>query len=294
MIMTVSLFKAFAAGEMDYIAQLNNNAELIEATLNQLLAQVTGQSGALAVPIGLQQIFDRPGLIGISSYDFPTGGGASLIVAPGAYWDGGTFYYKTSPTTLSLTGAAAGTYYVVLDAAGNPAISANPGAPTLRQFAWSGSATSAEAIYAGVAILLSGADYADMLTSIARTKTFTKVADRLEEIEVLLGKNVQTPASADSITINWSLGGVARVVLNRATTTFHFTGGYDCQKLVLELIQDEVGGRAVAFGAEVLAGSYFTFPVLLSSAGLLDYLGFIYKLDTNHYDYTSLARGYTQ
>ena len=60
---------------------------------------------------------------------------------------------------------------------------------TIRQFHWdSGShMVSSKALYQGISILFDGDDYADCLDSAARNKTFTKLADRLEEIEQLLG-----------------------------------------------------------------------------------------------------------
>ena len=143
-----------------------------------------------------------------------------------------------------------------------------------------------------MAILFDGDEYADCLTSTARAKTFTQLATRLEEIEVLLSKTVQTPAAADTVNINWALGGIARVALNRATTTFAFSGAYDGQKCVLELVQDAEGGREIAFGAETLPGTDFTFPVPLSGAVKRDFLGFIYSAGNSKYNYVSLARGY--
>ena len=105
-----------------------------------------------------------------------------------------------------------------------------------------------------------------MLTSTATAKVYTKVADRLEYIETLLGKSVQTPARADTINVNWSLGGIRRVILNRPVTTFSFLGGYDRQRLILELVQDDVGGRLTAFFLEVnvLGGSDLPFPIPLT------------------------------
>jgi hypothetical protein len=294
--MTITLWKSYAVGETDYIARLNNNAEIIENALNQIFAQLTGQAGSLAVPLGLQEIFDRRGLIGAGSYDFTEGnllGSAyQFTVQPGAYWNAGTFYQKSATSTLSLAGLAVGTYYLNLDAAGNPLVSPVADATTTRAFTWSGSAISDKTLAAGVAMLLSGDDYAHCLASVPRGKSFLKVADRLEEIEVLLGKNVQTTASADQISIDWSLGSVARVLLNRATTTFSFSGAYDGQKLVLELKQDATGSRQVAFGPETVAGTDFTFPVPLSGAGKRDFLGFFYSADSGKYHYVSLARGY--
>ena len=54
MAQTIELFIAFANGTSDYIARHNNNYSIIQNTINQMLAQLTGQSGDLAVPAGLQ------------------------------------------------------------------------------------------------------------------------------------------------------------------------------------------------------------------------------------------------
>ena len=223
--MGIELFKAWVYGQKDYIARLVEVCTDVETYLNQIFAQLTGQSGALAVPLGLQEIFDRRGLIGVGSYDFNnatlSGPDYNFSVAAGAYYNAGVFYHKAAASTLSMAGRSTGTFYVGLDASGNPLVQTSPDATTTRQFSWSSNthAISAKAVYAGVAVLFDGDEYADMLTSAARAKSFTKVADRLEEIEVLLGKDVQTPASADNITINWDLGGTARVTLDRAMTT---------------------------------------------------------------------------
>jgi len=293
----VELFKSFTAMMSDYIARHNSNYALIESTLNQILGQLTGQSGSLAVPLGLQEIFDRRGLIGRGSYDFNEGGLAgpsyNFTVQAGAYYSAGTFYRKAGTSTLSMAGLGAGTYYLNLDSAGNPLVKTGADATTTRQFSWDGSHLSAKALYSGVAILLDGDDYADCLDSMARSKSFTKLADRLEEIEQLLGKTVQTLASADTITVDWSKGSHARIVLNRPTTTINLSGAYDSQKCTLELIQDEIGGRVVAFGAMVQAGTDFTLPAPLSSEPeKRDFLGFFYSSGNGKYHYVSLSRGY--
>jgi hypothetical protein len=193
--MAVSIFKAFVTGMTDYIVKHNANYALIETNLNYLLAAVVGQSsGPSAVSLALQEIFDRQGLIGKDSYDITegtlTGPSYNLTVDPGAYWSGATAYFRslTTSTTISLAAFSTGTLYVYLDAAGNPAVSASIQTDTIRQFAWNASThvVSSGAIYAGVSILFDGTDYADQLTSTARAKSFTSVAERLEEIEQLL------------------------------------------------------------------------------------------------------------
>jgi hypothetical protein len=294
----VTLFKTFAIGMVDYITRHNANYTAIESALNDLygkILQATG--GQLQVPDGLAEIFDRRGVIGIDSYDFSEGALAGpdyiLSIAAGAYYYPGTLYHKTSATVISMAGKANGTYYVNLDSLGNPVLATSPNNTTTRQFSWDGSHISSKALYPVVKILFDGDDYAHCLTSTFRNKTFTKLADRLEEIELLLGKTVQTPASADTINIDWSLGGHVRILLDRATTTINMSGAYDSQKCTLELIQDAVGGRGVTFGAMVQAGADFTLPAALSIApNKTDFLGFFYSGGSSKYNYVSLSRGY--
>jgi hypothetical protein len=207
---TVSLYTSFAVGMMDYITRHNSNYSLIEQTLNNLLALIGGQmSGSNAqVAQGLQWIFDRTGVVGIESYDFPTGDvGTDIVVAAGAYWNAGTqtFLAKVSSSTISMSGQAAGTYYVILDASGNPSVSTTPGAATVRQFVWDGSSNvSAKALYSGVSILFSGYDYALMLVSATLGVSFQTVAARLENIE---GDMTQVSSQASSATPTPAMGG---------------------------------------------------------------------------------------
>ena len=187
---TITLFKEFIVGMTDYIAKHNSNYSVIESNLNLIISQLTGQAGGdLSVPTGLKEIFDRKGLIGIGSYDFNegtlTGPNYNLGVAAGAYWSGTAFFSKTSTTNLSLAGRSTGTYYVYLDSGGAPALSDTVKDNTLRSFYWDANThqVSNKQLYTGVSILFDGDDYADMLTSAAKSTTYTKVADRLEAIE---------------------------------------------------------------------------------------------------------------
>ena len=293
---SITLFKEFVAQMTDYMSRHNGNYAEIEATLNQLLSLVTGQlSGSWQVPDGLKQIFDRNGIIGVGSFNV-TVRNPWVYVGPGAYWDatGNAFISQTGTASFTMYGQSAGEYYMCLDSGGVPVALSSPNNRPILQFYWDGGSVSGVALYSGCAILFSGVDYADMLTSTAMSKVYTKVADRLEYIETLLGKAVQTPASADTINVNFALGGTVRVLLNRPTTTLNFSGAYDGQRIVLELTQDAIGGRGIIFGSETVVGTDLTFPVPLSTdPNKSDELGFIYNGTTGKYRYTSLARGFS-
>jgi hypothetical protein len=188
----ITLFKAFVAGMTDYISKHNANYATIETTINQLLSLVTGQvGGSFQVPDGLKQIFDRKGIIGIGSYDFTeatlSGPNYNLSITAGAFWDGSSsFLSNVATTVISMSGKATGTWYLNLDTVGVPVIEATPGANGVRSFEWDSATHIVSAKALQNAVLFDGDDYADMLTSAARSKSFTKVADRLEEIEDLL------------------------------------------------------------------------------------------------------------
>lgn len=285
----------YAIAINDYISKMNEDNESLEIVINAILAQLGGQvMGALAVPSGLQQIFDRRGLIGIGSYSFANGAGASFSVAAGGYWSGTQLFFKTSATTLSMTGKAAGTYYLNLDAAGNPSVSSSPDNTTSWQFSWDGTTNiSNKALFAGVAVLFSGSDFATCLISAARSRTYQSLAARLEDIETGAFGPIQTITPGDAVTIDWSKSRKASLLLNRATTAISMANAPDGLACILFLVQDATGGRAVTFTSEVAAGSDLTLPPVLSDgANKEDIMGFLFRSSNNKYCYVSFIKGF--
>jgi hypothetical protein len=107
-------------------------------------------------------------------------------------------------------------------------------------------------------------------------------------------KTTQTLTPADNITVDWSLGSTAYCLLDRATTTFAFTGAYDGQVVKLCCEQDGSGDREVAFGAEVI-GSMDTPipPVISAAANARDWLVFIYNGQEDVYEHVALTLGFS-
>jgi hypothetical protein len=105
-------------------------------------------------------------------------------------------------------------------------------------------------------------------------------------------KLVQSLASADNISVDWGLGNLVEVTLDRATTTFAFDGARDGQICRLALLEDATGSRAVAFGAEVRDGADISLPLTLSGANLIDYVGFIYRDSESKYDLIEFVTGF--
>lgn len=295
--MTVTLFKDWTTAQTDYIQRLIGNSTDAETALNDLYNRVAALGGGVAsVPLVLQELFDRTGLIGVGSYDFSegvlTGPDYNLSVAKGAFWNGSTLYRRTSATTIAMSGNPTGTYYLTLDGAGYPSVVDTADATTVRQFEWDADThtISAKALYTGINILIDGDDYADCLTSAVKGTTYTKLADRLEDIEA---SAIQVITPGASVTVDWSLGKTASLLLDRATTAITFSGALDGQRCVLILVQDGTGGREVTFGSEARAGTDLTLPpALTATADKSDYLGFIYQSGVDKYDYVSLAKGF--
>lgn len=112
-------------------------------------------------------------------------------------------------------------------------------------------------------------------------------------VELTTGAAVQALTPGDNVSVDWSNGLIATILLNRATTTFAFSGATNGQRCILVCIQDGSGGRAIAFGAEVRGNADLTIPpTLTATLNKVDYLGFIYLTATTKYDFVSFAKGY--
>jgi hypothetical protein len=106
-------------------------------------------------------------------------------------------------------------------------------------------------------------------------------------------KLVQTLTCADNVSINWSLGWTAQITLDRATTTFAFTGASSGKERLVLIVKQYSGPGAVAFGAEARGGTDLTLPpTLTATAGKKDYLGFFYNVEDSKYDFVSISQGY--
>jgi len=184
------LFLDWATGMTDYIARHTANYARIQTCLDYLHAMSGGSVTLLDVPNGMQEIFDRAGLIGKDSYKIVaatlTGPNYLLNVPKGACYLNDTFLRKVSSTSISLKDATTGTYYINIDAAGNPSISSTAGAACVWDFYWNAStkAVSAVVMHTGLSILFDGDDYHACLTSTAFAgHLFTSLAERLDYLE---------------------------------------------------------------------------------------------------------------
>lgn len=120
--MTIALSR-FANGDTNYIGKHNGNADTLEGAVNALQSQVGSQISSLTAGNAAEASFGAQNtLIGEGSYA-PSGAGTDLTVAAGYFWHFGTqsVRRKLTSTVLSFSGLTAATYYVVVDALGEPA-----------------------------------------------------------------------------------------------------------------------------------------------------------------------------
>lgn len=116
------------------------------------------------------------------------------------------------------------------------------------------------------------------------------IADVLVWFKSLYALYSLTPA--DNVSINWGNSHVQYCILNRATTTFTFGGGYGGQQCILILEQDATGWRSVAFDAGVRGGMSTPIPPTLSGPSKVDYLFFLYNSIDSKYDCTHQSMEY--
>jgi hypothetical protein len=106
-------------------------------------------------------------------------------------------------------------------------------------------------------------------------------------------KIIQTLTCADSVTVDWSKGHTALITLDRALTTFTFTGGSALQSRLVLRVTQYAGTGSIDFTSEVTGGSDLSLPVSLSTeTGKKDYIGFIYDPTDAEYHFVGIERGY--
>lgn len=187
--MSITLQKTFA-NSTSYITDHESNYALIESAINNLLSVLGGATATqLAVPTGLQEIFDRDGVIGIGSYRISNGniGGFLLPVPPGAAWVGSEFRKNAASQTVDLTGLPDGLLHLNILSNGVAQVTEASNANTIYNFTWASSTTTVSNRAIDTQVLFDGDDYNDALSSTALATNYAKIADRFEDVENRLG-----------------------------------------------------------------------------------------------------------
>ena len=177
--MTITLSR-FENGDVNYIGKHNSNADVLESVVSALQSQVASSLGTLLTGSNANEAMfgAANAIIGEGSY-LPAISGTDLIVAPGYWWSfsTGVVSRKLTSTTIAFAGDSAGTYYVVVDATGEPTKSASSTGAAY-SVAWSGSALSAVTRLVSVAWGFLTFDAAKVSTALAAT--YQSLDTRLE------------------------------------------------------------------------------------------------------------------
>lgn len=206
--MAIELNKVFA-GVSDYVAKHVSNYTIIENAINSLEASVGAAVGSTSVPLGLQEIFDRNGVIAIESYELvpQTVVANSLTIPAGAAWLGGTFRKKADATVLNTSTLSTGTRYLNIDTAGIPSLSAGSTADSIYSFSWDAGTGVISDVVLLVDVLFSGKDYNDMLDGY--TSVAARLADMESQLTALGGMYAHNPATTSGLTFGF-FGGITR------------------------------------------------------------------------------------
>jgi hypothetical protein len=109
--------------------------------------------------------------------------------------------------------------------------------------------------------------------------------------KVSSGVTTITYASTININLTTITTPVARITLT-GPTTINFTGGSDGQKLTLELLQDNIGGRVVTLGTGIGYGADIPSYSGNTTPNKTDILGFQYNSTLSKALLIAVARGY--
>lgn len=283
----------FASGDTNYISKHNGNADATERAVADVERQLTGAVGA-AISVGAALgalLGTTTAVIGATSYKC-TGSGSTLTIQPGYLWrpDLGLVLALMTSRTLSFSGVAAGTYYMVPDSAGAPTRSTS-GLGAAYEIVWGGSGFTS--ITRVAQIIWGAADQIAAQSSTALGASYETLDARLEAAEAaaLGGARITSLAYAATLAPSFAAADIVRVTL-AGNATITPSGAKDGQRMILELKQDTTGGRTVTWGTNVRFGTDLPAITLSTAGGALDRVGLIYNAAAAKCDVVALQRGY--
>ena len=183
--MTINIF-TLLAGDTTYIAKHNQNYAALKSAIEAL--QSTGGGATSSAAGGIQEIFDRDGIIGKDSYSsvLTLGAGNKIIVQSGAFFHNGTLSYLKSVNVVNLTSPDhSATFYVN--------IGTSTGVPFLGTNQTSYSIYSVDFDVTGLLftnlvfiadILFDGDDYQDVLDGSVLSGPYESLSERLDDMEL--------------------------------------------------------------------------------------------------------------
>ena len=205
--MTIDI-QTLLAGDTTYIAKHNANYVTIKEAVESLQDAVGSGSGSAAG--GVQEIFDRDGIIGKDSYITTVNADDKKVdVAAGAFFHNGTLSYLKSASivVLDFTGKSVATYYITLGTtSGTPTIDTSQTSHSIYSVDWDGAAIVANDIILVTDIHFDGDDYQDILDGGPLGGPYESLSERLDDIENNIG-GAGTGTSSLSWTLRQGFGG---------------------------------------------------------------------------------------
>jgi hypothetical protein len=229
--MAITLAKSFE-NSSTYVADIESNFTILEDEVNAILNSISG-AASLSVSLGLAEIFDRDGVIGIGSYQLTNQvvSGDSFNLPAGAAFIASTFRKKLTVTAIDTSSfTTTETHWIDVGTDGTPLMQVTgANANSIYSFTWTHTTDTISNATLLVDILFDGDDYNDMLTSASKATNYTSVAARLEAIEDTLGVlgdyYAEDSAAHSGLNFGYKLGVVRNdnVVSNTAASTILMT-----------------------------------------------------------------------
>jgi len=95
------------------------------------------------------------------------------------------------------------------------------------------------------------------------------------------------------VTFDARLSNVFRLTLVGNVTLHGPSNGEDCQRVIVILTQDGVGGRTLTLGTNISVGTDLATVTLSSAVGAIDYLGLMYNAVTGDWHVVSFIKGFS-
>lgn len=229
---------AGASTYITYAQDLDTNFTLIQASVNALVDEVAGTLGPNAVlPLDLITTESTSSFrMGDHSYVTTTDSVDQITVTGGSIVVEDVRYTKSGNTVLDATGQPDGTLYVALETSGAVTLQSSAGqgstAIDLASVTWASGGPTLSALTLLIGIAPDGDDFQDCLTVAGTdaipTETHEKIADRLENIERLLGgleANVTGGSDLGPIVVPGGAAGDPGLVFGDGAGTVDLTTG---------------------------------------------------------------------
>lgn len=112
-------------------------------------------------------------------------------------------------------------------------------------------------------------------------------------VDLNSGKTIISVLSDSSTVVtNATLGNLFTLTTSQNFTMSNPTGGLNGQKIIYKIKQDATGSRIVTWDSKFRGSNDLPLPVLTTTAGYVDYVGFIYDSVVDFWNCLSVNEGF--